>query len=171
MSSFIAAAILTFRCFIIWDRRFIVILVPGTLLSLSSVIMIAFQAASLDESDSLYILNSNVFTTTTSPLTMPVQLGLGIPMVSDMLSHLLLTGLIAGKILFVFRETRSILGRDVKNTYYALIAVVIESGIIFPIALLALFVFRDYTVSFCVIHIDGIAPAFNNRPHRSRDCF
>ncbi|KAK1236207.1 hypothetical protein PQX77_000548, partial [Marasmius sp. AFHP31] len=72
------------------------------------------------------------------------------------------TSMIAWKIFSVMRETESLLGSRVHNRYTSVVVIIVESGIMYPIAIiisLAIPGSKGDAVSFSLHHIVGIAPS------------
>ncbi|KAJ8079407.1 hypothetical protein PM082_021915 [Marasmius tenuissimus] len=72
------------------------------------------------------------------------------------------TSMIAWKIFSVMRETESLLGSRVHNRYTSVVVIIVESGIMYPIAIiisLAIPGSKDDAVSFLLHHIVGIVPS------------
>ncbi|KAJ8074400.1 hypothetical protein PM082_015300 [Marasmius tenuissimus] len=81
----------------------------------------------------------------------------------DFCSNLLLTSLLAGRIFVVVKQVRAVVGFSLPRFYSSIIAAIIESGSLHPLALLSLFIFNwtwgsssvmgAAVVLFSIIHI------------------
>ncbi|KAJ8073120.1 hypothetical protein PM082_019988 [Marasmius tenuissimus] len=125
--------ILISRCYSIWGnskRVAIPLIIVSGLINLAGIVAVPFFG--LDSSSWPYSSRWNEQVAT--PLIMTFFL-------ANLIFNLVLTILTAGRIWWIGREVESLLGRAVHEKYSTVIAILLESGIIYPLAQLLNVVF------------------------------
>ncbi|KAF5389165.1 hypothetical protein D9757_004974 [Collybiopsis confluens] len=128
----VADALLLYRCYIVWASRKWVILGPGVIAAINTIMAIVnlFWLWKLDPG------NTFLFTAASSDLSRKAfYIFLG----SNLVANLLLTGLIAGRLWHISHCSQRYLGGDPFHwkRMNRMIRLILESGVIYPIALLA----------------------------------
>ncbi|KAL0578319.1 hypothetical protein V5O48_003666 [Marasmius crinis-equi] len=155
LANVISDGILLSRCYVIWERRWAVVSAPA-------VLCLAYNVFGV-----YYIVNRGEALAADGVFSIPFLL-VGI------ISNLSLTIIIATKILLVFKRSSIHLGQQSKAVYASTLAIVIESGVLYPIVLVVLLIINICTVStkngipnayapldagsMSLIHVVGIAP-------------
>ncbi|KAG7090395.1 hypothetical protein E1B28_009514 [Marasmius oreades] len=154
LSSFLADIVLILRCYFIWNQSLIVAIIPA-IICIGCSVGGFITAGTADK----LILSDNH-----SWLTLHAQGGNALFaawVTAELAINVILTCMIAGKILIIHRQVRKILGNNVQSMHQSIGIIVIESGMMYPIALILMLSLpstpKEY-VSYSVIHIVGIAP-------------
>ncbi|KAK7061036.1 hypothetical protein VNI00_000771 [Paramarasmius palmivorus] len=131
-SSVVADTLLRFkiwRCYLVWAARIKFVVLPAGLCVLNNVA--ALVIALVDPRHAIEISSSSEHPqpNVTPPTLFPVFL------YGALISNIVLTSMIAGRIYYVIRNDLTLLGPQVQRTYKTAVAVSIESGILYPIAL------------------------------------
>ncbi|KAF8881465.1 hypothetical protein BD779DRAFT_1675415 [Infundibulicybe gibba] len=154
----LAQIILLYRCWIVWDRRWVVVAVPGFLAlvtlgqGFAYIGLVASPLQSLDL-EKFGHLNVPIGITAYS-----ISLG----------TNALTTSLIVTRILLTSRQVRPILGSNSNRSLRIVAAMMIESGLlmlVFQLAFVVLFSFRPLMISIIsgpTAQIYGITPTLLN---------
>ncbi|KAG7092624.1 hypothetical protein E1B28_008967 [Marasmius oreades] len=156
LSNMVADTLLLIRCYHIWNRL-VVVLFPAILCLVCNGLGIVAACISFQDavhgstSDTKLLVAMDDHIVGRQPLLLTF-LGL------DLLSNLLLTSVIAVKLLFVIRHARRAEVKSVQALYTSVMAIIVESGLLYPIGLVALLIFSNNAVTYSLIHIVGISP-------------
>ncbi|KAJ7585292.1 hypothetical protein C8J56DRAFT_950300 [Mycena floridula] len=115
VSNLLADTILIYRCYLVWGRNRRVIILPA-LGYICTIVFFGVQFAS----DS------------TAGLAAVIAF-----LAATFVTNLITVGLTAGRIWWIARKSRALLGLTTKRRYSTAIAVVLESGIVYPVMLFA----------------------------------
>ncbi|KAF8881742.1 hypothetical protein BD779DRAFT_1545096 [Infundibulicybe gibba] len=146
---YLAQMILLYRCWIIWDKRWVVVAVPGFL-----------ALVSLGAGLALVVLTQSLARTT-------LTIGLGIAAFSISLCvNALTTSMIVIRIFLISREARPALGSHSHRSFCIVTAMLIESGFLIlasQTVFIVLFSIPGQAAAFCFVqgpitHIYGITP-------------
>ncbi|KAF8889858.1 hypothetical protein BD779DRAFT_1671621 [Infundibulicybe gibba] len=156
---YLAQMILLYRCWIIWNKRWVVVAVPG-FLALASLCgefaLVGLINTILSGKSDLDKLVSRILPTGIASFS--ISLGV----------NALTTLLIVGKITSISREVRPVLGSDSHHTFRIVIAMLIESGLLLFVSQLVyvvLFAIQHPALSLvsgAITHIYGITPTLLN---------
>ncbi|KAG7087010.1 hypothetical protein E1B28_012988 [Marasmius oreades] len=164
-SNVVADVILVSRCYLIWNQSLLVVIFPTLLCLASNAVGMVYIWSHMTDFTAIFLGDNSSLIKFALPFIL-----------LDLCSNLLLTLLIAGKIFLVVRETRNITGIHGPNTYSSLIAIMyvtnvkgglwilnpsvrsVESGVLYPVALIILLFFHRNSVIFSLVQIVGIAP-------------
>ncbi|KAF8881451.1 hypothetical protein BD779DRAFT_1011370 [Infundibulicybe gibba] len=147
---FLAQMILLYRCWIIWDSRWVVVAVPGFLALLALVGEFALVGLQVSPIDTMHIF---------------IPTGIATNSVS-LVVNALTTSLIVTKILLTSREVRPVLGSNSHRSFRIVVALLIESGLLM-FAFQLVYVVLFFQVPFDIIsnsttQIYGITPTLLN---------
>ncbi|KAF8889850.1 hypothetical protein BD779DRAFT_1519265 [Infundibulicybe gibba] len=156
---FLSQMILLYRCWIIWDKRWVVVAFPG-FLALASL---GGELALVGLVDSLVLGNGNAAKlgariNPTGISAFSISLG----------ANTLTTSLIVSKILLISREVRPVLGPDSHRSFRVVTAMLIESGLLLFVSQLIyviLFALGHPSYDFVagpITQIYGITPTLLN---------
>ncbi|KIK62665.1 hypothetical protein GYMLUDRAFT_41580 [Collybiopsis luxurians FD-317 M1] len=126
-ANIIADTLLLYRCYIMWAAKKWVIIVPVIISAINAATAIASVYCEQAFSE-VGILLFDVF--------------LGV----NLFTNLILTGLIAGRLWWIFHTTQQYLGCDFSNgkKMKNAVAIVLESGLLYPLALIPCIIFQTY---------------------------
>ncbi|KAF5346012.1 hypothetical protein D9758_013880 [Tetrapyrgos nigripes] len=151
IANVIADLLLIYRLYAIWDMKRSVIYFPCTVTIVNSLFALAALSYWLTLPGKMMSLES-------SSLRIIATVYLSM----NALINVLVTGLIAGRIWWIARQAHQILGIKTRQRYRTVIAIVLESGIFYPISLIvcsvSLFVLLPATLHPLLIQIVGIVP-------------
>ncbi|GAW09114.1 phophatase 2c family protein [Lentinula edodes] len=157
-ANIIADALLLYRCYVVWGSKKYVIAGPIVISLVNTVI--AIVSAALIKNNAGRLLNTaGVENTSLQAADIISYAFLSV----NLFTNLMLTGLIAGRIWWIARDTRRSLGIDNSSdkSIGGIAAMVLESGLLYPVALvvgLALTVPGTVDVQAILTLIVGIAP-------------
>ncbi|KAF9479542.1 hypothetical protein BDN70DRAFT_688951 [Pholiota conissans] len=137
-SNVIADSLVIYRCHAVWNRSKRVIILPCFLLICGSACGYGFIAVSKEEYRFRKLLVAFLFTTVTL--------------------NLLVTVLMAGRIWWIARKARSILGPGLSSKYNTMIGIIVESGVIYSIYVVLDVVFPDLILDAGLAQVVGIVP-------------
>ncbi|PPR07869.1 hypothetical protein CVT24_005606 [Panaeolus cyanescens] len=137
-SNIIADSLVIYRCHAVWNNSKRVILLPCFLLVCGSACGYAFIAVSQDEYKFRKLLVAFLFSTVTL--------------------NMLVTMLMAGRIWWIARKARAILGPGLSSKYNTMIAIIVESGIIYSIYVILDVVFPNLILDAGLAQVVGIVP-------------
>ncbi|KAF8868959.1 hypothetical protein BD779DRAFT_1682817 [Infundibulicybe gibba] len=155
ITDYLAQMILLYRCWIIWDRRWAVVAVPGflALITLGGGFVL------------VGLFNSPLGTTDTGDMSRLYMLT-GITTYSiSLVVNALATLLIVSRILSTSRRTHPVLDSNTHQSFRVAIAMLIESGLLmlaFQLAFVILFAFQ-MDAAFCIVS-DLITPIYGITP-------
>ncbi|KAF9262541.1 hypothetical protein L218DRAFT_903449 [Marasmius fiardii PR-910] len=126
LTNLVADSILMYRCYILWGSRKLVILVPILATIAFTVIgfvgLVMFAIGSKDQT-----IPSNLALVVRGDMLEMVY------MVGSASVNTLLTLLTAGRIWWISREARALMGRPTGERYRTIVAIILESGMLYPI--------------------------------------
>jgi len=137
-SNIIADSLVIYRCHVVWNNSKRVIAIPCFLLVGGSACGYAYIAVSNEGYRFRQLLITFLFTT----------VGL----------NLLVTILMAGRIWWIARKARSILGPRLSSKYNTMIAIIVESGVIYSIYVVLDVVFTNLILQAGLAQVVGIVP-------------
>jgi hypothetical protein len=137
-SNVIADSLVIYRCHSVWNNSKRIIVLPAFLLLAGSACGYAYIGLSDEEYRFRQLLNAFLFTTVTL--------------------NLLVTILMASRIWWIARKARTILGPGLAKKYHTLIAIVIESGVIYSIYVVLDVVFPGLILDAGLAQVVGIVP-------------
>ncbi|KJA18262.1 hypothetical protein HYPSUDRAFT_45430 [Hypholoma sublateritium FD-334 SS-4] len=137
-SNVIADSLVIYRCHSVWNRSKRVIVLPCILLISGTACGYAFIGLSKEEYRFRKLLVAFLFTTVTL--------------------NMLVTVLMAGRIWWIARKARSILGPGLSSKYNTMIAIIVESGVIYSIYVVLDVVFPDLLLDAGLAQVVGIVP-------------
>ncbi|KAF9265543.1 hypothetical protein L218DRAFT_957144 [Marasmius fiardii PR-910] len=150
LSNLVADTLLLFRCYHVWDHRMTIILFPAILCIGCNALGIAYVSHSfLEASGSRTLLHDS------GAGGQPLLLAFAI---LDLLSNMLLTVLIATKLVSIIRQARRAEVKSVQTMYTSIMTIILETGVIYPIGLVALLAVSNNAITYSLIHFVGIAP-------------
>ncbi|THU89638.1 hypothetical protein K435DRAFT_728939 [Dendrothele bispora CBS 962.96] len=151
----IADLVLLHRCLVIWTHKKMVV-VPPMIISLAN------------NTIAVVAIFSRATGRNTGPETSSFNSFGGYIMfaflIVNAVTHVCLTAMIAGRIWWIRREVNGLLGHAVQRRYKTTITIILESGIIYPFALIAWLIIQSvtyiefYTQYAILIQLVGIAP-------------
>ncbi|KAK7016807.1 hypothetical protein VNI00_018794 [Paramarasmius palmivorus] len=115
------------RCYFVWGQRRKVIIVPAVLCAVNNVAAIVFVAYFHDSIGPI-LLNTGLLWPDWYLYTAFLS--------GTILTNLLLTLLIAGRIIYISREATRYVGKSHRNMYKTVVAITMESGLIYPTTLI-----------------------------------
>uniref|UniRef100_A0A0W0G7D5 Uncharacterized protein n=1 Tax=Moniliophthora roreri TaxID=221103 RepID=A0A0W0G7D5_MONRR len=129
----VADALLLWRCYLVWGSRVKPIVVPAVLCLANNVagLVVIGMRQSINVHSGTTSSNTLAIISNASPPKMFIVFLYG-----TLVSNVILTAMIAGRIYYVIRPTFALLGPSVRRTYKTAIAISLESGVLYPIALL-----------------------------------
>ncbi|EEB89328.1 hypothetical protein MPER_12583 [Moniliophthora perniciosa FA553] len=128
LANCIADGILLYRCFVIWESRKRVIIVP-------LLVMLATNAFGLAE-NLVYLVAAGTGQDKLLVQTTNLSFAYGI---ANAVNTPLLTIMIAGRIWWMTWDTREFMGQKIEQTYKRIILVLIESGFLYSASIIAKF--------------------------------
>ncbi|KAF8960650.1 hypothetical protein BDZ97DRAFT_1296114 [Flammula alnicola] len=137
-SNVIADSLVIYRCHAVWNRSKRVIILPCFLLLCGTACGYAFIALSKEEYRFRKLLVAFLFTTVTL--------------------NMLVTVLMAGRIWWIARKARAILGPGLSSKYNTMIAIIVESGVIYSMYVVLDVVYPDLILDAGLAQIVGIVP-------------
>ncbi|KAF8154713.1 hypothetical protein B0H34DRAFT_717555 [Crassisporium funariophilum] len=137
-SNIIADSLVIYRCHAVWNNSKRVIVLPCLLLLCGSASGYTFIGLSSEEYRFRQLLVAFLFTTVTL--------------------NMLVTVLMAGRIWWIARKARSILGPGLSSKYNTMIAIIVESGVIYSIYVVLDVVFPDLILDAGLAQVVGIVP-------------
>ncbi|KAF9561690.1 hypothetical protein CPC08DRAFT_688585 [Agrocybe pediades] len=137
-SNLIADSLVIYRCYTVWNRSKRVIILPLFLLLCGSALGYGFIAVSKEDYRFRQLLIAFLFTT--------VSL------------NLLVTVLMSGRIWWIARKARSILGPGLTSKYTTMIAIIVESGVIYSIYFILDVVAQNLILDAGLAQVVGIVP-------------
>jgi len=118
--NFMAGGLLLYRCFVVWNRRWYIIVIPCAMY-VSTIVLVALAANSLLGEDSTYFTGA--------------RLAFTLPLYSISIAlNLLLSGLIAGRIWSARSRFRAVLGSQQAHVYTSVTSMIVESAAIYSIS-------------------------------------
>uniref|UniRef100_A0A0W0G3R4 Uncharacterized protein n=1 Tax=Moniliophthora roreri TaxID=221103 RepID=A0A0W0G3R4_MONRR len=127
-SNTVADIILIWRCYLLWGQRKKVIIVPALLCVATNVFpVVALIQASLNISSGIFardMPNSQEFR------------NYAVFLLGALFTNLLLTVLLAARILYISRKVMKYTGKDVNKMYRTAFATTLESGLLYPVVLI-----------------------------------
>ncbi|KAK7045827.1 hypothetical protein VNI00_007238 [Paramarasmius palmivorus] len=140
LSNTISELVLLYRVYVIWSSR-VVTIIPSIFILADLVVGLAgtFMHTEASQTETSIILFRIVF------------------MVLNFVTNLMLTMLLAFKICHIGRHALEILGLDVAKRYKTIVAIIFESGIMYPLALLLFLILEARSMSS-----DGISSGMNS---------
>ncbi|KAF9074059.1 hypothetical protein BDP27DRAFT_246697 [Rhodocollybia butyracea] len=125
-ANIIADALLLYRCYIVWGARKYVIIGPF-LISIANAALALAAAALAQQNDETIIANTSLKAASAISTSF---------LAVNLFTNCLLTGLIAGRIWWISKATRQSLGADDDdNSLTSIVAIILESGSLYPVAL------------------------------------
>ncbi|KAF8811104.1 hypothetical protein BYT27DRAFT_7090088 [Phlegmacium glaucopus] len=140
-SNVIADSLVIYRCHTIWNHSKRVIVIPCLLLLGGSVCGYTFIALSTEEYRFRPLLVAFLFTTVALNLLVTILMGVFFPPLQFF--SRLMKEFLAGRIWWIARKARSILGPRLSSKYNTMIAIIVESSIIYSIYVVLDVVFPD----------------------------
>jgi len=137
-SNLIADSLVIYRCHAVWNRSKRVIVLPCFLLICGTGFGYGFIAVSKEDYRFRQLLIAFLFTT--------VAL------------NMLVTILMAGRIWWIARKARAILGPGLSSKYTTMIAIIVESGVIYSIYFILDVVIQDLILDAGLAQVVGIVP-------------
>ncbi|PPR05784.1 hypothetical protein CVT26_010158 [Gymnopilus dilepis] len=137
-SNLIADSLVIYRCYALWSHSKRVILLPLFLLLCGTATGYGFIALSREDYRYRSMLIAFLFTT--------VAL------------NMLVTVLMAGRIYYIARKARSILGPGLSSKYTTMIAIIVESGVIYSVYFILDVVAQNLILDAGLAQIVGIVP-------------
>ncbi|KAK7049846.1 hypothetical protein VNI00_005276 [Paramarasmius palmivorus] len=128
IANIIGDAIMIWRCYCIWGSRIKVIIIP-TILCLGSNALAIVDTVKANPLHPVLGGDKSLYTLS------PPQILISFLFVT-MFANALLTLMIAGRIFYITRKAIRLLGNHVRRTYRTIIAIVLESGMLYPFALI-----------------------------------
>ncbi|KAI3621082.1 hypothetical protein WG66_008924 [Moniliophthora roreri] len=142
-TSIISDAILLWRLYVVWGRQIKAIVLPVLMCIGSNALVIANVSSSYVNGTYVSLPYIGVIHLVPELLTPFVVL--------NVITHLALTLLIAGRILYIRHCAKAFLARSVRSMYRTTVIATVESGMIYPLSLL-LFAFSNSPVIIQVIY-------------------
>ncbi|KAI3614164.1 hypothetical protein WG66_000193 [Moniliophthora roreri] len=128
VANMIGDAILLWRCYHIWGSRLKIIILP-TLLCLGSNTLAITDSVLADPLKPEFDGEGSFYSLS------PPKLLISFLFVT-MFANAILTLMIAGRIFYITRQAMRLLGSHVRRTYKTIIALILESGMLYPFALI-----------------------------------
>ncbi|KAJ7732926.1 hypothetical protein DFH07DRAFT_990523 [Mycena maculata] len=147
----IADAIFIFRCYAIWNFRRLIIIVP---ILLTAILAVSGYGNSFSSPD----MNNPTFE------DVHLAGGFNVAVVTSLLTTLILMGLSAGRIWWLARTASQTMGRKITGRYYAISAMILESGALYCVGGIVFLVISYQEVNNATIvgavlgQLVGIAP-------------
>ncbi|KAF5334272.1 hypothetical protein D9758_015543 [Tetrapyrgos nigripes] len=157
LSTVIAEMILIYRCYVLWSNRFIIIVIP---------IILSIVETGLLLSDIILVSIEDFPTKPPNPDQTPIKILTAFISVCTT-ANLSLSLLIGGRIMYLSHTSRSVFGDGIDKRYRRIVAIVLESGILysaFLIIYLAIILSETglragaQVLQPSVIQITGLAP-------------
>ncbi|KAF9265542.1 hypothetical protein L218DRAFT_957142 [Marasmius fiardii PR-910] len=158
ISNTVADALLLLRCYHVWNSR-LVIVFPTVLCIVCNVLGFVSTSVSFVKvvhSSARFDLKTLVAMDDRIVGRQPLLLAF---LTLDLVSNLLLTFLIATRLFFIMRQlARRTEAKGLRTMYTSVMVVVVESGILYPVGLIALLSIANNAITYSLIHFVGIAP-------------
>jgi len=137
-SNVIADTLLIYRCYTLWNRSRRIIILPCSVLLGGTICGYLFVGMADEEYTSRDLLQAFLFATLSI--------------------NLLMTSLIAGRIWWIARKTRTIIGPKLTKKYRTSIAIFIESGLVYSIYVILDVVLHCLLLDAGLVQIVGLVP-------------
>ncbi|KAF9066447.1 hypothetical protein BDP27DRAFT_1011583 [Rhodocollybia butyracea] len=128
-ANIIADALLLYRCYVVWGARKYIIVGPFLISLVNTTLEKENVSQVLNE-----VKNGNVGSGENASLQTASAISFSF-LIVNLLTNLILTGLIAGRIWWISKETRRALGGADDKRIGSIATMVLESGLLYPVAL------------------------------------
>ncbi|KAI3612945.1 hypothetical protein WG66_005469 [Moniliophthora roreri] len=126
-SNIFADTILIWRCFVLWGRRRRIIILP-VLSCMANNASAIISLATAPE----YMIKTVIYGITNCKEYHFYAAFL----IGSVLTNVFITGLLAGRILYISRQSTDYIGKDVNKMYRMILAITLESGLLYPVFLI-----------------------------------
>ncbi|KAF7371121.1 hypothetical protein MSAN_00747300 [Mycena sanguinolenta] len=158
-NNIVADGLVIYRCYIVWGSNFKVIVVPIIMLIATSVCgyLAGFNFSQVKPGEDVFVSNIAEWGTALFSLSLSTNI--------VVISLIAMTVLVAGRIYWIARTTRRLLGSSTSSRKYQnAVAIILESGAIYSVSLMTLLILyclktnAQYIVYDALAQIMGIAP-------------
>jgi len=151
-NNIVADGLVIYRCYIVWGNKVKVIIVPLIMLLATTICAYAavYNFSKITPGENVFATNIAEWGTALFSLSLA--------------TNILVTSLIAGRIYWISRKTKRLLGSKHSQKYQNAVAIIVESGAIYSVSLMTLLILyclktnAQYIVYDALAQIMGIVP-------------